>query len=113
MAAFRKRGRGYQLRYQVAGQRHEETIYARNNTEAQRELDIRVGQALEGRAPTTGARQLRFEDLAAGLESEYKAQARKSGDTLKWRLGKPSTWAALKTSSLSPSFMARRRTSGP
>ena len=87
MATFRKRGRGYQLRYQVAGQRHEETIYARNDTEAQRELEIRLGQALEGRAPTAGARQLRFEDLAAGLESEYKAQARKSGDTLKWRLG--------------------------
>jgi integrase len=87
MATWRKRGRGYQLRYQVAGQRHEETIYARNDTEAQRELDIRLGQALEGRAPTAGARQLRFEDLAAGLESDYKAQGRKSSDTLKWRLG--------------------------
>src|SRR6516165_1841401 len=87
MATWRKRGRGYQLRYQVAGQRHEETIYARNDTEAQRELDIRLGQALEGRAPTAGARQLRFEDLAAGRESDYKAQGRKSSDTLKWRLG--------------------------
>jgi hypothetical protein len=58
----------------------------KNDTEAQRELDIRLGQAHEGRAPTSAARQVRFEDLAAGLESEYKAAARKSGGTLKWRL---------------------------
>lgn len=87
MGSVRRRGRGYQLRYQVDGQRHEEIIYAKNDTEAQRELDIRLGQALEGRAPTSASRQLRFEDLAAGLESEYKARGRKSGDTLKWRLG--------------------------
>jgi integrase len=87
MATVRKHGRGYQLIYQVDGQRHFETVYARNDTEAQRELDIRLGQALEGRAPTSAARQLRFEDLADGLESEYRARGRKSGDTLKWRLG--------------------------
>ena len=52
MATFRKRGRGYELIYQVNGERHFETIYAKNDTEAQRELDIRLGQALEGRAPS-------------------------------------------------------------
>jgi integrase len=86
MATYRKRGKGYELIYQVDGQRHFETVYAKNDTEAHRELDIRVGQALEGRAPTTAARQLRFEDLATGLESEYRAQGRKSADTLKSRL---------------------------
>ena len=87
MATVRKHGRGWELIYQVDGKAHFETIYARNESEARRELEIRVAQALEGRAPTATARQLRFEDLAAGLESENNAQARKSRDTLKWRLG--------------------------
>jgi integrase len=77
VATFRKRGRGYQLIYQVDGERRFETIYARNDTEAQRELDIRVGQALEGRAPSAAARRLQFDDLAADLQNEWKTAGRR------------------------------------
>jgi len=56
MATVRKRGRGYQLIYQVDGQPHWEMIYGLTESQARRELEIRVGQALEGRGPTAAAR---------------------------------------------------------
>ena len=52
MATVRKRGRGYQLIYQVDGQPHWEMVYGLTESQARRELEILVGQALEGRAPT-------------------------------------------------------------
>jgi integrase len=61
-------------------------VYNMTERQARRELEIRTGQALEGRAPTAGARRLRIKDLAADLEAEYKAKGRRSVETLKYRL---------------------------
>ncbi len=88
MASHRKRGRGYELRFEVDGDVHSEMTYVKTDSEAQRELEIRIGQALERRSPTSSARRLRFEDLAGDLEKEYKAKGRRSPDTLKYRLAR-------------------------
>ncbi len=86
MATVRRKGRGFELRYQVDGPPHSEMVYCQTESEAQRELGIRIGQALEGRAPTAVARKLRINDLAADLEAEYKAKGRRRPETLKCRL---------------------------
>lgn len=86
MATVRKRGRGYQLIYQVDGQPHWEMVYGVTESQARRELEIRVGQALEGRAPTAAARQLRVEDLAADLEQDWKITGKRDLKSLPGRI---------------------------
>lgn len=86
MATVRKHGRGYELRYEVDGEVHSEMVYGKTESEARRELEIRIGQALEGRAPSATARHLRIADLTADLEAEYKAKGRRSLKTLQHRV---------------------------
>jgi integrase len=76
MATVRKHGRSYQLVYQVDGQPHWETVHVKTESEARRELEIRVGRALEGRSPTASARRLRIKDLAGDLERDWKITGR-------------------------------------
>ncbi len=78
MGNVRKWGRGFQLRYQVGGQRVEETVRVNTKTEAVNLLKVREGQATEGRTPTFSARRLRFEDLASDLKCDYELNGRHS-----------------------------------
>ena len=86
MGNVRRHGRGWQLIYQVVGQRHWETVRAKNRTEATNLLKVREGQAAEGRLSPVSARRLRYDDLASDLVKDYELRGNRSAETLAARL---------------------------
>ena len=86
MGSVRKHGRGFQLIWQVAGQRHWETVLAPNKNAALRELKKREGQAAEGRLPDPEAQRLRFEAMADAYVTDYKLAGRKDEKHLQARM---------------------------
>jgi integrase len=87
MGNVRRHGKGFQLIYQVAGERHFETVYVKNRSEALEELKKREGKAAEGKLPSRDARKLTFGDLEADLLNDYQTNSRRSLPTLRGHLG--------------------------
>ena len=86
MGNIRPHGRGWQLIYQVAGQRHWETIHVRDRTEAIRILKIREGEALDLRKPPEVVSSPTFNELARGVETDYQINRRRTLKDLRLRL---------------------------
>lgn len=70
--------------YYVAGRRVRESTGTRNRAKAREFLDRRLGQRADGKLP--GAGTLTFEDLAALVVADYKANNRRTLDDAETRL---------------------------
>lgn len=93
MGNVRRHGRGWQLRYQVGGQRMEETAHVETKTEALHILKEREARAILGTLPPKAARQVRFEDLARDLKEDYQLKGRRSLKNLETYLSPPKSLA--------------------
>lgn len=78
MGNVRQHGKGWQLIYQVAGERRWETVRVETRSEALRLLKVREGEAADGRTAPLSAGRLRFEDLAAGLVCDYQLTGKRT-----------------------------------
>jgi integrase len=88
MGQLRFRGKFWYIRYYRAGKRYEENTKKTKRTEAEAILRKREGDIQNGVPVTPMHSRVRFDDAATDIETEYKANGRKSLDALTRRIAK-------------------------
>ena len=78
MGEVRQRGQIWWVRYYRDGRRHEETSRSRKKGDADRLLKLREGAVAEGVPVTAKVGQLRFEQAAADLVTDYRVNGRRT-----------------------------------
>jgi len=86
MPGARRHGKGWEINYQVAGQRHYDTIYVSNRTEALAVAKIREAAALDRRNPPELAEPAALPVLCELIERDYRMQGRRTLKDLRGRL---------------------------
>jgi len=76
MGEVRRRGQIWWLRYYREGQRHEESSRSRKKGDAERLLKLREGDVIRGVPVTAKIGQLRFEEAATDLLTDYRVNGR-------------------------------------
>ncbi len=72
------RGNVWWIKFYDNGRPRYESSGSRKETDAKRLLSLRVGQVVEGKCPAPEVQRITFEDLARDLETEYRANGRRS-----------------------------------
>ena len=78
MGEVRRRGQIWWLRYYREGRRHEESSRSRKKGDAERLLKLREGDVARGVPVTAKIGQLRFEEAATDLLTDYRVNGRRS-----------------------------------
>lgn len=88
MGQLRFRGKYWYIRYYRDGRRYEENTKTAKKTEAEKILKKREGDIVAGVAVVPLHSRVRFDVAAADLETEYRANGRRSLDALQRRIAK-------------------------
>ncbi len=86
MGQLRKRGNVWWIRYYRAGRRHEESSRSTRKGDAVRLLKLREGDVAKGLPVSARIGQLRFEEAAADVVTDYRVNGRKSTDDVESRI---------------------------
>ena len=78
MGELRKRGNVWWVRYYRNGRRHEESSRSTKKGDAERLLRIREGAIAQGVPVSAKLGQLRFDEAAATVVTDYKINGRRS-----------------------------------
>lgn len=78
MGQLRKRGSIWWIRYYRSGRRHEESSHSRKKGDAERLLKTREGDVARGVPITPKIGQLRYEEAAADVLTDYRVNGRRS-----------------------------------
>ncbi|MCZ6481605.1 MAG: site-specific integrase [candidate division NC10 bacterium] len=73
-----RRGQVWWIKFYDNGRPRYESSGSRKETDAKRLLSLRLGQVVEGKCPAPEVQRITFEDLARDLETEYRANGRRS-----------------------------------
>jgi len=80
MGELRQRGRVWWIRYYRNGRRHEESSGSERKGDAERLLALRKGDVAKGVPVSAKIGQLRFEDAAKDLLTDYQVNQKRHGD---------------------------------
>src|SRR4051794_21150831 len=88
MGELRLRGKTWWVRYYRAGQRHEESSHSSKKGVAVDLLRLREGDVAKGVPVSATIGRLRFEEAAADVINDYKANGKRSLDEAQRRITK-------------------------
>ena len=88
MGAIRKRGNIWWIRYSRGGRRFEESSFSTRKEDASRLLKLREGDVAKGLPISPKIGQLRFDEAAADVETDYRINGKKSLDHVSRRIKK-------------------------